>query len=83
MGRGGVRAAHGSHRRDQLSLLGLLSLLVQLRRPTPQLPHRGERTTAASQARAARRGFRYRIGIPDRVRAMTSRWISLVPSKMV
>ncbi|GAB7029406.1 hypothetical protein JCM4914_08670 [Streptomyces platensis subsp. malvinus] len=25
----------------------------------------------------------YRIGTPDSVRAMTSRWISLVPSKMV
>lgn len=80
MGRGGVRTAHGSHRRDQLSLLGFL---IQLRRPTAQLPHRGERTTAVSRVRAARRGFRYRIGIPDRVRAMTSRWISLVPSKMV
>ncbi|GAA5205302.1 hypothetical protein GCM10023323_12020 [Streptomyces thinghirensis] len=26
---------------------------------------------------------RYRIGIPASVRAITSRWISLVPSKMV
>jgi hypothetical protein len=26
---------------------------------------------------------RYRIGIPDKVRAITSRWISLVPSKIV
>lgn len=25
----------------------------------------------------------YRMGIPDRVRAMTRRWISLVPSKIV
>jgi hypothetical protein len=26
---------------------------------------------------------RYRIGFPDKVRAITSRWISLVPSKIV
>ncbi len=26
---------------------------------------------------------RYRIGIPDKVRAITNRWISLVPSKIV
>lgn len=26
---------------------------------------------------------RQRIGMPDRVRAMTRRWISLVPSKIV
>jgi hypothetical protein len=26
---------------------------------------------------------RYRMGIPESVRAITRRWISLVPSKMV
>jgi hypothetical protein len=29
------------------------------------------------------RDRRYRMGIPDRVLAITSRWISLVPSKIV
>lgn len=35
----------------------------------------------AKGAWAARPG--QRIGMPDRVRAITRRWISLVPSKMV
>ncbi len=92
MGRGRVRTAPGRAATDQLdplSLLGSLSFLgslgfrAQLHGPAAQLPHEGERTTATNQVRAARPGFRYRIGIPDRVRAMTSRWISLVPSKMV
>jgi hypothetical protein len=41
----------------------------------------GNATGAVTGPRTARRP--QRIGIPDRVRAITSRWISLVPSKIV
>jgi len=47
---------------------------------------RGNRAAGRDPSIAAGRPvrrWRQRMNIPDSVRAMTSRWISLVPSKMV
>jgi hypothetical protein len=51
-------------------------------------PGRGAIAMCGSAAWARRAALRphpgnYRMGIPESVRAMTSRWISLVPSKIV
>jgi hypothetical protein len=52
-----------------------------VRRPGPEA--RVITWHAAADRGAPAPGRRYRIGAPDSVRAMTSRWISLVPSKIV
>lgn len=44
---------------------------------------RGAAGNARGAATAPPARTLYRIGIPDSVRAITSRWISLVPSKIV
>lgn len=57
--------------------------------PRVRTPDNWQRRRSSSGSRVVRATpgtvpvGRYRIGIPDNVRAITSRWISLVPSKIV
>ena len=60
-------------RKSKTSAIGLSTTAVPLNFPD----------TLSPRARRMLRLARYRIGAPEMVRAMTSRWISEVPSKIV